>query len=81
MPRFQVPKQLINTIVDRYHVSATDDAIRADIRGRAARMNARLAQTGARLTTDKQLQRMESYAVQRHENNRALYARVMSGRI
>jgi len=81
MPRFQVPKQLINIIVDKYHVSATDDTIRADMRARAHRMRARLAQTGARGITDKQLQQIEAYAVKRHTTNRGLYARIMSGRI
>jgi len=71
MTRFQVPKQAINFIVDKYHVSTSDDAIRADIRKRCATRH------GFNGPTQKQIERMETYAVKRHNDNRALYARVM----
>ena len=80
MARFTVPKQTINFIVDKYHVSTSADTIRADIRARADRMRAHCAVAGLKQATDSQVRKMEEYAVQRHEENRGLYSRVMSGR-
>lgn len=79
MPRFQVPQQMINFIVDKYHVSTSDDVIRADIRRRVAKSAARAASVGQKGATDSQLRKMEAYAVKRHASNRGLYAHVMGG--
>jgi hypothetical protein len=80
MARFTVPKQTLNSIVDKYHVGTSDDSIRADIRARADRMRAHCLVAGLAQSTDNQVQKMEAYAVQRHHANRELYSRVMSGR-
>lgn len=77
--RFQVPKGMINFIVDKHHVGTSDDAIRADIRRRVARSAARAASVGMKGATDKQLQKMEAYAVERHHSNQAVYNCAMGG--
>jgi hypothetical protein len=81
MPRFQVPQQMINFIVDKYHVSTSDDTIRADIRRRVAQSAARAASVGQKGATDNQLAKMEAYAVKRHHQNQGLYAHVMGGKL
>lgn len=81
MARFTVPKQTINFIVDKYHVSTSDDTIRADIRKRVHRMQVHRITAGLPVVTDNQRAKCEAYAVKRHADNRALYSRVMSGRL
>jgi hypothetical protein len=80
--RFQVPKQTINFIVDKYHVGTSDDIIRADVRRRVDLMTARRMAgfcTGFRPMTQHQIKRMEDYAIKRHRENGELYNRVMGG--
>lgn len=67
-------KHGIRWVIGKLHVSATDDAIRAEIRRRTAPRH------GFKAPTQKQIAAMEAYAVKVHAENRALYAQVMGGR-
>jgi hypothetical protein len=66
-------KQGIRFIVGRFHVSVSDDAIRADIRRRT------VPRAGFKAPSQRKLAAMEAYAVECHQKNIRLYNGVMLG--
>jgi len=62
-----VPFSIIGSIVDKYHVGADPKVIEADIRSRAAKVQA----------DEQHTRRMVRYALHRHAYNGGTYRRVM----
>lgn len=72
MKKIRVPAHEIQWLVDRYHVGADDDAVRADLMRRAMAIDG---------IQPSEVNRVGDVAVRMHHENRDLYARVMSGRL
>ena len=68
----QIPKASIEWLVNRLHVSVTDEEIAADMR-RRIRIN-----PGVTEATEK---RVVAYALKCHHKNQELYSAVVSGRL
>ena len=67
-----IPKASIEWLVNRLHVSTSDEDVKRDIRRRARRYpNA----------TEAYIERMAEYAVKCHRKNQVLYSAVVSGRL
>jgi len=67
-----IPKASIEWLVNRLHVSVSDEDVKKDIR-RRARRNPNV--------TESLIERMANYAVKCHRKNQALYLAVTSGRL
>lgn len=66
-----LPKWNIEWLVNRYHVSASDETIAEDIRRRAKNAN----------MTTRQAETCAAYAIHHHHHNQGFYSDVMSGNL
>jgi hypothetical protein len=68
----QIPKQSIEWLVNRLHVSVSDEEVARDMRRRV--------RIGTPNVTDSTEKRIVAYALKCHHKNRGLYQAVVSGR-